>query len=342
MITKIEIKNFQSHKNTVLDFTHGVNVFCGESDNGKTAIIRAVRWVAENRPLGTDKLNSTWNDNFKDDMSVKLWLSDDVWVERIRNKSLNGYRYFRDNKEVTLEATGTDVPQIITDILCLNDVNFQFQMDAPYLLSMSSSEASKYFNRIIHLDTIDETLSVADSDKRSLNSEKKVVEADIKKYRQKLEELEWLDEAENLEMRIEKYDSLIQSKEDSINSLESSVSDYEKVSSEIRNFNNEDKLIEEIESLCQIDYSDLEVSINDYENLSKSIKSFDKEDFLIKEIEGIVIKDYSDFQYSILEYLKLEESLRKYEALLKPLEESLPDICPLCGNKLDKNNLGGC
>ena len=304
MITRIEIKNFQSHKNTVLDFKSGVNVFCGESDNGKTAIIRAIRWVAENRPLGTDKLNSTWNDTFKDDMSVKLWLSDDVWVERIRNKSLNGYRYFRDNKEVTLEATGTDVPQVITDILCLNDVNFQFQMDPPYLLSMSASEASKYFNRIIHLDTIDDTLSVADSDKRNLNSEKKVVESDIKKYRQKLEELEWLDEAENIQIRIDKYDSLIRNKEDSIQNLEASISDYENVSSDIKNF--------------------------------------DKEDSLISEIESIHIEDYSDFQYSVLEYIKLEESLRKYEALLKPLEESLPDTCPLCGNKVDKHNIGGC
>ena len=342
MISKIEIRNFQSHKNTTLDFTNGVNVFCGESDNGKTAIIRAIRWVAENRPLGTDKLNSTWNDTFKDDMSVKLWLSDDVWVERIRNKSLNGYRYFRDGKEVTLEATGTDVPQVIIDILRLNDVNFQFQMDAPYLLSMSASEASKYFNKIIHLDTIDETLSVADSDKRNLNSEKKVVESDIKKYKQKLEELEWLDDAENILIRIEKYDSLIQVKEDSIGDLEASISDYEKVSFDIRNFDEEDSLIKEIEGIRVEDCSNLEASISDYQSLSGRMKNFDEEDSLIKEIEDIRIVDYSDFQYSVLEYFKLEESLKKYEVLLKPLEESLPDICPLCGNKIDKCNFGGC
>jgi exonuclease SbcC len=342
MISKIEIKNFQSHKNTVIDFKSGVNVFCGESDNGKTAIIRAIRWVVENRPLGIDKLNSSWNDGFKDDMSVKLWLSDDVWVERIRNKSINGYRYFRDGKEVTLEATGTDVPQIVTDILCLNDVNFQFQMDAPYLLSMSASEASKYFNRIIHLDTIDDTLSVADSDKRNLNSEKKVVESDIKKYKQKLEELEWLDEAENIQIRVDKYDSLIRIEEDLIQNLETSISDYEKVSSDIKNFDEEDSLISEIESIRIEDYSDFETSISDYEKVSSDIKNFDEEDSLISEIESIRIEDYSDFETSISEYMKLEESLEKWKAMLKPLEESLPETCPLCGNKIDKYNFGGC
>ena len=73
MITKIEIKNFQSHKDTMIDFDKGINSICGESDNGKTAIIRAIRWVIENRPLGTDKLNSFWNKDFKEEMSVKLY-----------------------------------------------------------------------------------------------------------------------------------------------------------------------------------------------------------------------------------------------------------------------------
>ena len=317
-------------------------MFCGESDNGKTAIIRAIRWVVENRPLGIDKLNSSWNDGFKDDMSVKLWLSDDVWVERVRNKSINGYRYFRDGKEVTLEATGTDVPQIVTDILCLNDVNFQFQMDAPYLLSMSASEASKYFNRIIHLDTIDDTLSVADSDKRNLNSEKKVVESDIKKYKQKLEELEWLDEAENIQIRVDKYDSLIRNKDNLIQNLEASISDYEKVSSDIKSFDDEDSLISEIENIHIEDYSDFQHSVSDYEKVFSEIKNFNEEDTLISEIESIYIEDYSDFQHSVSDYMKLEESLEKWKAMLKPLEESLPEICPLCGNKIDKYNFGGC
>lgn len=342
MITRIEIKNFQSHKNTVLDFTQGVNVFCGESDNGKTAIIRAIRWVVENRPLGTDKLNSTWNDNFKNDMSVKLWIDENTWVERIRNKSLNGYRYYRDNNEVTLEATGTDVPRIISDIICINDVNFQFQMDPPYLLSMSASEASKYFNRIIHLNTIDETLSVADSDKRNLNSEKKVVESDIEKYQRKLEKLEWLDEAESIQKRIDKYDEIIDSKKSLIECLENTVFEYEDVSKDVKSFDKHDSIIKEFENIKINDYSNLEQSIYEYESVSKDVKSFDGYDKIISEIESIKIEDYSNLENSVIEYLHLDESLRNYEDSINQLEVNLPDICPLCGNKLDKNNFGGC
>ena len=36
MIIKVEIENFQSHKNTVLEFVPGTNVVIGESDAGKS------------------------------------------------------------------------------------------------------------------------------------------------------------------------------------------------------------------------------------------------------------------------------------------------------------------
>ena len=52
MITKIEIKNFQSHKHTVIDFSNGVNVIIGSSDCGKSAIIKAMRWCITNSPAG--------------------------------------------------------------------------------------------------------------------------------------------------------------------------------------------------------------------------------------------------------------------------------------------------
>ena len=41
----IEIVNFQSHANTKLNFDEGVNVIIGPSDSGKTAVIRAMKWI---------------------------------------------------------------------------------------------------------------------------------------------------------------------------------------------------------------------------------------------------------------------------------------------------------
>ena len=179
MIQKIEIQNFQSHKHTVIDFDKGVNVITGESDNGKSAILRAIRWVIENYPQGIDKINSRWNEDFKEPMVVTIF-TDKGRIDRIRSKTRNGYNIWYNGKEpVELNAIGKTVPSDVIEFFGLTDVNFQWQLDPPYLLSKTPGEASKYLNQIVHLDSIDITLAAADADKRQLSSEQKVVENDI-------------------------------------------------------------------------------------------------------------------------------------------------------------------
>lgn len=49
MIKSLEIKNFESHKHTVLkDFSAGFNLICGRSNQGKTSILRALKAVCFN------------------------------------------------------------------------------------------------------------------------------------------------------------------------------------------------------------------------------------------------------------------------------------------------------
>ena len=49
----LHLINFQSHLNTVIELHPGLNILVGESDQGKTAIIRALRWLFYNEPRGT-------------------------------------------------------------------------------------------------------------------------------------------------------------------------------------------------------------------------------------------------------------------------------------------------
>ena len=334
MFQRIEIRNFQSHKHTDIDFNKGINVLCGESDNGKTAVIRAIRWVCENRPLGTDKLNSNWNKKFKEKMSVKLFLDNDVWVERIRSKDRNGYSYFKDGKQVDLDATGTDVPQIIKDLLCVSDVNFQFQMDPPYLLSMSSGEASRYLNQIIHLDSIDSMLSVADSHKRQISSEQKVVEKDIVDYRKKVESLSWLDEANAIQKRIDKYNEILEKNEAEQISLVKSIAAYKENENSFVDFSEQNDLINEIENINLQDFSIIERQIQQFKNCENEIIDFTQQKKLIEEIESITISDYSYFEKSQNDFRSILYELEEYEDEMKECEDMLPDVCPYCNQPL--------
>jgi DNA repair exonuclease SbcCD ATPase subunit len=74
MIKRIEIKNFQAHKNTEIDFDPGVNVISGASDAGKSSIFRALLWVITNRPSGDSIKN--WDCKKDDTTEVRIGLSD--------------------------------------------------------------------------------------------------------------------------------------------------------------------------------------------------------------------------------------------------------------------------
>ena len=60
MIKRIKIENIQSHKETELELSSGINAIVGSSNNGKSAILRAFYWLVYNRPLGVDNLLSHW------------------------------------------------------------------------------------------------------------------------------------------------------------------------------------------------------------------------------------------------------------------------------------------
>lgn len=338
MITKIELHNFQSHKNTVLDFDKGVNVICGETDNGKSAVIRAIRWVVENYPQGTNKINSTWNDDFKEPLSVKLY-TDKGYVERIRDKTRNGYNICKNGEQIVrLDAIGKGVPKEVTDFLNVSDVNFQFQMDPPYLLSKTPGQASEYLNEIVHLDSIDKIMSVADSDKRQLSSEQKTVESDIKKLEEDLKKYEWVDEADKLYIRTKKLQDIVHEYEGQVLNLNSYIEQYENLS--VVDLSEHNKLIKQIEDISIPDYSELENSINSYENCT--VVDLSEHNKLINDIDSIIIQDVNELELSINDYEKLSGNILQLGKEIKELKDSLPDICPYCGNKLDKEKLDVC
>ena len=332
MITKIEIKNFQSHKNTVLEFDKGVNVICGESDNGKSAVIRAIRWVVENQPQGTEKINSNWNEDFKEPLSVKLY-TEKGYVERIRDKKRNGYNICKNGeKEIVFDAIGKGVPKEVTDFLNVSDVNFQFQLDPPYLLTKSAGEASKYLNEIVHLDSIDKIMSIADSDKRQLSSEQKIVESDIKKLEEELKNTEWIDEAERLYTRVSKYDEHISSSNDELIGLNEQISEHESL--KIVDLTKQKELVEKIESISVPDISELDEDIKEYEESAAKIIDLSKPEKLIERIESISVPDISELDEDIKEYELRNEEILKLNKEREELKARMPAICPYCGNPI--------
>lgn len=159
MIQRVSISNFQSHKNTVLDLVPGVNVIVGASDSGKTAILRALRWLIWNRPSG-EAFRSTWGGDTKVDIEAehRHWF-------RSKGKE-NLYHY----NGSTFAAFGSDVPPEVSESLNINESNFQTQLTPHFLISESPGDVAKYFNQVAHLDQIDIGLKRLNSNLRLLDN----------------------------------------------------------------------------------------------------------------------------------------------------------------------------
>lgn len=214
MISELHISNFQSHDNTRMTLHPGVNVIIGSSDNGKSAIMRALKWVKDNSikdkgdsgsktvqgisyvskwvktPAGAIKKNK--------ECSVTI-VKDNTPVTRYRNSSANGYRI----GDKPLEAIGVDVPHEISSFINMDKVNVQRQTDPHFLISWSTGDVSKFFNKIVKLEAIDKATSLSDSRKRSINADIKSTKDDISSKEISLKQYDWVLHAEKLISELE-------------------------------------------------------------------------------------------------------------------------------------------
>lgn len=153
MIQSITLQNFQSHSQSLLELDPGINIIVGDSDSGKTAILRALNWVLTNRPTG---------DAFRRNGTEKTIVTvavDNGSISRLRSNRENVYLDALGEK---LAAIGTSVPESVTNLVRMDvDVNVQRQLDAPFLLSCSAGEVAQRLNTVVGLDDIDIGLSNA-------------------------------------------------------------------------------------------------------------------------------------------------------------------------------------
>lgn len=224
MIDSIQIQNFQSHKNTTLELSPGINAITGPSDHGKSAILRALLWAVFNRPLG-DAYISSWAKDKKGKQTrpTKVTVqSQGKILNRVRDKDFNGYIIGEDN----FEALRAEVPDPVKAFFNLGPVNIQRQHDPAFLISSNGIEIAKFFNEIIRLDQIDMALSLAESKRREARKEDKRITEEMDELKKSLKKFNWLGTAEILLGKIQVHLSKIQPKEETAQQLKNSLATH--------------------------------------------------------------------------------------------------------------------
>lgn len=181
-IDRLQIQNFQRHEQLRLKLDESIVAITGQSDVGKSSVLRALRWLATNRPRG---------DGFVRDggerTSVKIRV-DGKTVERVRGKGENTYMI--DGK--VLEAFGTDVPEEIVNLLNLGPENFQGQHDPPFWFCLTAGEVAKQLNKIVDLELIDQATARIATKLRKCKARVEVVESRLTEAKQRKADLKFV------------------------------------------------------------------------------------------------------------------------------------------------------
>jgi exonuclease SbcC len=184
-ITSVEINNFQSHESTTIDFKDGLNAIIGESNSGKTSILRAIRWCFDNDPHGSDFITTG-----KDDCSVTVTFNDMTSITRTRTRNESGtydvigktvqpdgsvskwkqtYKGFANNIPVEISNIH-QMPLIpITKDLSTH-LNMMSQLDGPFLVTESPQAKAAIIGRLTGTQVID--LAVKETNKTILSDSK--------------------------------------------------------------------------------------------------------------------------------------------------------------------------
>jgi DNA repair ATPase RecN len=188
MITRLKLTNFQLHKKLTVKLDPRITTIVGESDTGKSALFRALRWLMLNRPSGSSFIRKGSGHG-----SVVLDI-DGMQITRHRSASDNLYktrRRGRSRVEQYRSFGRANVPDPIANLLKVTEANFQGQHDPFYWLALSPPQVSRELNKIVDLDSIDHALAYVSKRLRRLSTERDVCRKRMTTARQAKKDLDW-------------------------------------------------------------------------------------------------------------------------------------------------------
>ena len=351
-ITDIWIKLFQIHNDLHIRLVPGFNCIVGESEKGKSAIIRALALLFTSKPKGGEKLFKQWFQNKQPTIKIR-----DNYGNIIKRQ--NNKYYVND---IELKALNNELPDPVNQLISLNETNWQRQHDSFFMIFKPGGGAAKALDKV--LDIEDYLLLVEEIKKR--RSKKKKDNEYLKDKNEGLlksfknmevipEFLDKLNIIQETHNQVKKYESDINKITNIIEQLES-INKYKKEKKIIKIINNKSNILvtkvkeykileQKLITLNQLT-EDL-LSINYYINQKDNIK------YLIQEIKNLISKlnEFNQLTININKLSNLIMSIRlsanQHKQALKEsseakilLDKKFKELgyCPLCNTKKPKGN----
>lgn len=325
MIKSCEIEFYQSHKNTQIEFSPGLNTIIGSSDNGKSSILRAKLWVIMNKPMG-DEFHS-WFSNKKDVTRVAIEF-DDCWIEKKRVNNSNVY-ITSESEGRAIEAMGRDLPSEISSLTRMIDHNIQTQKNPYFLLQDTAGEVARKLNQLVGLDIIDTLYKNLNSRISKTTSQIETNKIETESLENNIEKLSFIDSLDKELLELEKNQEKLDQNENKINigyalliSFRSITSSQEKH----KRLKEAGKEVDEIErSVTLYKENNKKITkigsfLTDLSTITKSIET--NKEWLQIEKEYIEIREHTEkYKREKEKIVRLNSILDQYKKCIKKINE---------------------
>ncbi|MHA1757026.1 MAG: AAA family ATPase [Promethearchaeota archaeon] len=319
-IKRFEIKNIQSHKETIIEFDKWFNCIIGTNDVGKTAIIRSLDFLFFNNY----RKDLVRDFNLKNGIEVMVYFDDGNKIIRRRDNKNNCYIV----NDTVFNNVGNEIPEQVKEKtkIFLADIdedlsfnlNFNFQLDPPFILSESGSVKTKFLNRITKLNILDIVLRKLNNDIRENNNKIKTLQDKNKEIEKYLEKLKFLDVASKILPNLKRFYVDLRAKQERLNELKVLYEKMLKIKCDIEKYKRIKNFLE------NIDFSYFINVIERFENLMKIKNELNqiRENVEIIKEKILLLKN------------KMKDLIKKFEKDIKEQK-----VCPFCGQQLENINI---
>lgn len=147
MLTHVLIENFQAAEEVDIELGK-LTVITGPTNAGKSAVIRALRLLAENAR------GSSFIRHGQKTCRVSLVDDSGLGVAIARGKGQDAYVLDVLGEQKTFTKLGGQVPDEVAELLALGELNFAGQLDRPFLLDESGGAVARILGRLTNLDLV--------------------------------------------------------------------------------------------------------------------------------------------------------------------------------------------
>lgn len=228
-IKLIELQNFQSHVKTIIEPAGPgfLTVITGPSDSGKTAIIRALKWLLYNQPQGAEFTRTGASM-----VRVAVDYVGGVTVVRERTASTNRYKILQPGTEKpqVFEGFGAGVPLEVQEITGVRPVkiadqelllNLSEQLDPPFLGQKSTTAPgrAKILGKLAGTEEIDVAGAGVGKDLYRRGQDEKRLAAEIEGLEKRIGEFKWVEELGERILELAKILAYVKEKRERLNQL---------------------------------------------------------------------------------------------------------------------------